>query len=108
MDDHRTIIDRVLEARDATVNRVQQGVQTPSVSATKERARAAGQRAQTAALSQLHLATRDDVARLQASLDRIEAAVNDLAKRMPEEKPAARPRAARTARAKPKTPSASS
>ena len=101
MDDRKTIIDRVLEARD----RVQQGVQTPSVSATKERARAAGQRAQTAALQQLHLATRDDVARLQASLDRIEAAVNDLAKRMPEEKPAARPRAART---KPKTSSASS
>jgi hypothetical protein len=89
MDDRKTIIDRVLEARDATVNRVQQGVQTPSVSATKERARAAGQRAQIAA----------------PSLDRIEAAVNDLAKRMPEEKPAARPRATR---AKPKTPSASS
>ena len=108
MDDRKTIIDRVLEARDATVNRVQQGVQAPSVSATKERARAAGQRAQIAALQQLHLATRDDVARLQASLDRIEAAVNDLAKRMPEEKPAARPRAARATRAKPKTSSASS
>jgi uncharacterized coiled-coil protein SlyX len=107
MDDRKTIIDRVMEARDATVSRVQQGVQSPSVSATKERARAASQRAQIAALSQLHVATRDDVARLQASLDRIEAAVNDLAKRMPEEKPA-RPRAARTTRAKPKTSSASS
>jgi hypothetical protein len=108
MDDRKTIIDRVLEARDATVNRVQQGVQTPSVSATKERAHAVRQRAQMAALSQLHLASRDDVARLQASLDRIEAAVNDLAKRLPEEKPAARPRAARATRAKPKTSSASS
>ena len=105
MDDRKTIIDRVLEARDATVNRVQQGVQTPSVSATKERAHAVRQRAQTAALQQLHLATRDDVACLQASLDRIEAAVNDLAKRLPAEKPAARPRATR---AKPKTSSASS
>jgi len=102
MDDRKTIIDRVLEARDATVNRVQQGVQTPSVSATKERAHAVRQRAQMAALAQLHLASRDDVARLQASLDRIEAAVNDLAKRLPEAK-AARPRATR---AKPKTPSA--
>ncbi|HEY2869628.1 MAG TPA: hypothetical protein VGJ11_08960 [Gaiellales bacterium] len=87
---------------------MQQGVQSPSVSATKERAHAVRHRAQTAALSQLHLATQDDVARLQASLDRIEAAVNDLAKRMPDEKAAARPRAARTTRAKPKTSSASS
>jgi hypothetical protein len=102
MDDRKSIINRVLEARDATVNRVQQGVQSPSVSATKERALAVGQRAQTAALSQLHLATREDIARMQASLDRIEAAVNDLAKRLPEAKPA-RPRATR---AKPKAPSA--
>jgi hypothetical protein len=101
MDDRKSIIDRVMEARDATVNRVQQGVQNPTVSATKERALAVRQRAQTAALSQLHLATQDDVARIQASLDRIEAAVNDLAKRMSEEKPAPRPRATR---AKPKTP----
>ncbi len=102
MDDRKSIIDRVIDARDATVSRVQQGVQSPGVSATKERAVAVRQRAQTAALSQLHLATREDVAGLQASLDRIEAAVNDLAKRLPEAKPA-RPRATR---AKPKTPSA--
>jgi uncharacterized protein YoxC len=108
MDDRKSIIDRVMEARDATVNRVQQGVQSPSVSATRERAQAVRQRAQTAALSQLHLATQEDIARIQASLDRIEAAVNDLAKRLPEEKPAARPRAARATRAKPKTSSASS
>jgi hypothetical protein len=101
MDDRKSIIDRVMEARDATVNRVQQGAQSPSVSATKERASAARHRAQTAALSQLHLATREDVARLQASLDRIEAAVNDLAERVPEAKPA-RPRTARTTSAKPK------
>jgi hypothetical protein len=101
MDDRKTIIDRVMEARDATVSRVQQGVQSPTVSATRERALAVRQRAQTAALSQLHLATQEDVARIQASLDRIEAAVNDLAKRLPEGKPAPRPRATR---AKPKTP----
>jgi hypothetical protein len=52
-------------------------------------------RAQSAALSQLNLATREDVARIQASLDRIEAAVNDLAKRMPAQRAAAKPRAPR-------------
>ena len=41
-------------------------------------------------MSQLQVATREDVARLQASLDRVEAALNDLAKRMPESKPRAR------------------
>jgi hypothetical protein len=106
MDEHKSIIDRVMEARDATMNRVQQGVQNPTVSATKERAQAVRQRAQTAALSQLHLATQEDIARIQASLDRIEAAVNDLAKRLPEQKPA-RPRAARTTRAKPESPASS-
>ena len=104
MDDRKSIIDRVMEARDATVNRVQQGVQSPSVSATRERAQAVRQRAQTAALSQLHLATQEDIARIQASLDRIEAAVNDLAKRLPDAKPAPRSRATR---AKPKTPASS-
>ena len=64
------------------------------MSATKERAEAVRVRAQAAALSQLNLATRDDVARIQASLDRIEAAVNDLAKRLPAAR-AAKPRASR-------------
>ena len=96
MDDRKKILERVMEATDATVNRVQQEVaQSPMVSATKERAQAVRHRAQTAALSQLHLATREDVARMQASLDRIEAAVNDLAKRMPEAR-AAKPRATRS------------
>ena len=45
MDDRKSIIDRVMEARDATVNRVQQGVQSPTVSATRERAQAVRQRA---------------------------------------------------------------
>jgi hypothetical protein len=95
MDDRKSIIDRVMEATDATVTRMQQEVAgRPVVSATKERALAVRQRAQTAALSTLHLATREDVARIQASLDRIEAAVNDLAKRVPETA-AAKPRATR-------------
>jgi hypothetical protein len=96
MDDRKSIIDRVMEATDATKNRVQQGVSgSPMVSATKERAEAVRHRAQSAALSQLNLATREDVARIQASLDRIEAAVNDLAKRMPAPRAAAKPRAPR-------------
>lgn len=96
MDDRKKILDRVMEATDATRTRVQQEVaQSPMVSATKERAQAVRQRAQTAALSQLHLATREDVARMQASLDRIEAAVNDLAKRVPQAR-AAKPRATRS------------
>jgi hypothetical protein len=95
MDDRKSIIDRVMEATDATKNRVQQGVSgSPVMSATKERAEAVRQRAQAAALAQLNLATREDVARIQASLDRIEAAVNDLAKRVPEAR-AAKPRAPR-------------
>jgi hypothetical protein len=96
MDDRKKILERVIEATDATRTRVQQEVaQSPMVSATKERAQAVRQRAQTAALSQLHLATREDVARMQASLDRIEAAVNDLAKRVPQAR-AAKPRATRS------------
>jgi hypothetical protein len=96
MDDRKTIIDRVMEATDATKSRVQQGVSgSPMVSATKERAEAVRQRAQSAALSQLNLATREDVARIQASLDRIEAAVNDMTKRMPAPRAAAKPRASR-------------
>jgi hypothetical protein len=96
MDDRKKIIERVMEATDATVNRVQQEVaQSPMVSSTKERAQAVRLRAQTAAISQLNLATREDVARIQASLDRIEAAVNDLAKRVPEARPA-KPRATRS------------
>jgi hypothetical protein len=96
MDDRKKILERVMEATDATRTRVQQEVaQSPMVSATKERAQAVRHRAQTAALSQLHLATREDVARIQASLDRIEAAVNDLAKRVPEARPA-KPRATRS------------
>ena len=67
--------------------------QSTVVNATKERATAMRQRAQQAAMSQLQVATRDDVARLQASLDRVEAALNDLAKRLPESKPRARTRA---------------
>ena len=91
MDDRKSIIDRITGATEDTVARVQQEMsQSTVVNATKERATAMRQRAQQAAMSQLQVATREDVARLQASLDRVEAALNDLAKRLPESKP--RPR----------------
>ena len=101
MDDRKSIIDRITGATEDTVARMQQEMsQSTVVNATKERATAMRQRAQQAAMSQLHVATREDVARLQASLDRVEAALNDLAKRLPESKPRPRPRAP-----KPATPS---
>jgi hypothetical protein len=100
MDDRKSIIDRITGATEDTVARVQQEMsQRTVVNATKERATAMRLRAQQAAMSQLQVATREDVARLQASLDRVEAALNDLAKRLPESKP--RPRRA----PKPATPS---
>ena len=89
-------MDRITGATEDTVARVQQEMsQSSVVNATKERATAMRLRAQQAAVSQLHVATRDDVARLQASLDRVEAALNDLAKRLPESKPRARTRASK-------------
>ena len=101
MDDRKSIIDRITGATEDTVARVQQEMsQTTVVNAPRERAPSMRQRAQQAAVSQLQVATREDVARLQASLDRIEAALNDLTKRLPESKPRARTRAP-----KPPTPS---
>jgi hypothetical protein len=99
MDDRKTLIERISEVTEETVSRVQQEVaQRNVVAATRERAGAVREKAQRAALGQLQLATHEDVARLQASLDRIEAAVNDLAKRVgsrpapkPRAKPAAKP-----------------
>ena len=94
-------MDRINSATEGTVQRVQQEMsQNTVVTATKERATAMRLRAQQAAMSQLQLATREDVARLQASLDRVEAALNDLSKRLPESKPRTRSRAP-----KPATPS---
>ncbi len=93
MEDRKTLLERVVEATEGTVIRVQHEVSQSSVMmATRERASAARQRAQTAAASQLSLASREDLERIQASLDRIEASLAELAKRLPEEKPArARP-----------------
>jgi methyl coenzyme M reductase subunit C-like uncharacterized protein (methanogenesis marker protein 7) len=79
VDDRRGFMDRVVEATEGAVSRMQQEMSSsPVVSATLERAQAVRQRAQQAAVSNLPLATGDDIARLQAQLDRIEAAVNDL------------------------------
>ena len=98
MDDRKNIIDRITGATEGTVARVQQEMsQSTVVTATKERASAMRVRAQQAAMSQLHLATQEDVARLQASLDRVEAALSDLAKRLPESKPRTRSRTSKPA-----------
>jgi len=98
MDDRKSIVDRITGATEETVARVQQEMsQNAVVTATRERATAMRHRAQQAAMSQLQLATREDVARLQASLDRVEAALNDLGKRLPETKPRSRARAAKPA-----------
>src|SRR5919202_367135 len=79
-DDRRSVVDRVLDVAESAMARVQQEMAgSPVVAATKERAQAVRDRAQTAAKAQLQLASAEDVARLQASLDRIEAAVNDIA-----------------------------
>jgi hypothetical protein len=92
MDERKSIIDRITEATEETVSRVQQEVaQRNVVAATRERAGAVRERAQRVALSQLQLATHEDVARLQASLDRIEAAVADLARKAGQ-RPAPKPR----------------
>ena len=96
-DDHRTLFERITEATEETVARVQQEVsQSTVMNATRERAQAVRQRAQQAALSQLQVATRDDIARIQASLDRIEAALTDISKRTPE-KPRPRSRTTKPA-----------
>ena len=72
-DDRKTLVERVVDATNEKVNRVQNEV-NPVVSATRDRANAVRTKAQQAA-GALPLATRDDIARLQESVDRIEAAL---------------------------------
>jgi hypothetical protein len=87
-DEGKSMVDRVIEAAETAVARMQQEVtQSPVLSATRERAQQVRSRAQTA-VTQLPLATADDVARIQASLDRIEAAVNDIARELRDMGPA--------------------
>lgn len=99
MEDRKSLLERMMEVTEDTVNRVQKEVsQSSMVNATKERATAVRNRTQAAAASQLSLATQEDMARLQASLDRVEAALADIVSRLPD-KPA------RTRQTKPKAPS---
>jgi hypothetical protein len=89
---NKSMMERMLDAAEAAVARMQQEVsQSPVVSATKERAQAVRDRAQSAATTQFQLASADDVARLQASLDRIEAAVNDIARELRDARPTSAP-----------------
>jgi hypothetical protein len=66
MDDERKLFDRLMEATEGAIANVT----------------SAAQRAQQSAVQQLPFATADDVARLQATLDRIEAGLNDVNRRL--------------------------
>jgi hypothetical protein len=91
--------DRVAKVKDDATRRVQGEVAaSPVVSATRERAQAAGR-----AASNLLPATREDVQRVQASLDRIEAELVHLTARLEELKPAPRRSAARSVDEKPQS-----
>lgn len=94
MDEEKSRLDRMIEAAGDRVSRVGQDVtHSPVVTATRDRAGAVASRAQRLALSQLQVATRDDIVRLQAQLDRIEAAISDLARQSPAAGPRPRSRA---------------
>ena len=80
------LIDRVTRVKTEAAKRVPgASTRAPVVSATRERASAAGR----AAVGQLP-ATREDVQRLQSSLDRIEAELIHLAAKVDALKPARR------------------
>ena len=86
------LIDRVAKVKSEAAKRVPgANAGAPVVSATRERAQAAGR----AAVSQLP-ATREDVQRLQTSLDRIEAELVHLAAKVDALKPARRAASPRT------------
>ena len=93
--------DRVAKVKEDATKRVQTEVSataSPVVSATRERAQAAGR----AARAQLP-ATREDLQRVQSSLDRIEAELVHLAARIDSLKPARRSAAKDAGDAKPKS-----
>ncbi len=91
--------DRVVKVKDDATRRVQGEVAaSPVVSATRERAQAAGR-----AASNLLPASREDVQRVQASLDRIEAELVHLAAKVDAIKPAPRRSAARSGDEQPKS-----
>lgn len=91
-DEQKNLIDRAKGAAGGTVNQV---TNSSVMTSTRERASAVTQKARSVAFEGLHLVSREDLARLEASLERIEAAVADLAERLPE-KPAGKPRGSRT------------
>ena len=97
-DDRKGLVERIVDATNDRVTKVQNDV-GPVVSASRDRATAVRMKAQEVAAA-LPLATREDVAKLQGSLDRIEALLAELVKQG--EKPAARKRA--PARPKPVEP----
>jgi hypothetical protein len=69
MDDERSLLNRMMEMTESAMAKMQAEVSQMS------------QRAQQTARQGLNFATSEDVARLQAQLDRIEAAMNDVVRR---------------------------
>ena len=70
MDDERKLFDKLMEATEGAMASLQREVTQASA------------RAQQAARAQLQLATSEDVARLQATLDRIEAGLSEANRRL--------------------------
>lgn len=91
-EDQKNLIDRAKGAAGGTVNQV---TQSSVMTSTRERASAVTQKARSVAFEGLHLVSREDLARLEASLERIETALAELSERV-SEKPAAKPRTSRT------------
>jgi hypothetical protein len=87
-EDRKGLVERVVDATGGRVTKVQNDV-GPVVSATRDRTTAVLNKAQEVAAA-LPLATREDVAKLQGSLDRIEALLAEL---VSQGKPAPRKRA---------------
>jgi polyhydroxyalkanoate synthesis regulator phasin len=97
--DQKGLLERMSRVAGDAAGKVQQEVAQPVVDAAKVKTRAGVRRAQQAALNQFPLATQDDVARLQAEIDRLEAALLDVQAQLAA-KPAPRKRS--TGDAKPK------
>jgi hypothetical protein len=85
MEEQKNLMGRVKGTAGDPVNQV---TNSSMMSATRERASAVTNKARTVAFDQLHLVSREDLTRLEDSLLRIEAALADLAERLPERSPA--------------------
>jgi polyhydroxyalkanoate synthesis regulator phasin len=97
--DQNGLLERMSRIAGDAAGKVQQEVAQPVVDAAKVKTRAGVRRAQQAALNQFPLATQDDIARLQSSIDRLEAALADVQAQL-EAKPTPRRRSGGDAKPK--------